>query len=91
MKMALSFGLVVGTTLAGALVWLYQSKKNSPVLEEVKRKTLFARNRIAEYGQKLKKTIVPERQGPHGETLYLDMYDRHFYEDMNGRRIYLKV
>lgn len=91
MKNVLSFGILAGAALAGAAIWVYQSKKNSPLMLNLKKKAMDASNKIADYGKHLKKTLMPDRQGPNGEMIYLDMYDRLFYEDPTGKRVYLEA
>jgi len=48
-------------------------------------------DRLVQYGSDLKDRILHNVKGPNGEPVYLDMYDRQFFEDEMGKRVYLDV
>lgn len=41
------------------------------------------------YAAKIKDRLLHNVKGPAGEPVYLDMYDRQFYENSEGQRVYL--
>lgn len=51
-------------------------------------------NKAAEVGAKgaaaVSDKALKDRKGPHGETVYVDKYDRKYYVNKKGKRIYLK-
>ena len=46
---------------------------------------------LLKYGEQLKDRLLHNVKGPNGEPVYLDMYDRQFYEDPDGKRVYLEM
>ncbi|NEU09897.1 hypothetical protein GZH53_16350 [Flavihumibacter sp. R14] len=45
-------------------------------------------DRLVQYGTQLKDRLMPEMKGPNGESVFSDMYDRHYYMDGSDQRVY---
>jgi len=45
--------------------------------------------KLRNYTQKVKDRLLHDVHGPNGEQVYADMYDRQFYKNAEGERIYL--
>ncbi len=45
-------------------------------------------DKIVDYGNQIKDRLMPDMKGPNGESVFSDMYDRHYYMDDNDTRIY---
>ena len=48
-----------------------------------------AGQKLKSYTRKIKDRLLHDVHGPNGEPVYADMYDRQFYENQDGDRIYL--
>ena len=45
-------------------------------------------DKLVQYGTELKDKLMPDMKGPNGESVFSDMYDRHYYMDESNQRIY---
>lgn len=45
-------------------------------------------DKLLKYGTQLKDKLMPDMKGPNGESVFSDMYDRHYYMDDKDKRIY---
>lgn len=79
---------MAGAAVLGALM-LYKRKDGQSVGSYLLDCTRDFGNNLGNYAVKLKTQLMPGMKGPNGEPVYADMYDRNFYEDDNGERIYL--
>jgi len=48
-----------------------------------------AGNKLKDLTNQVKDRLLHNVHGPHGEQVFLDMYDRQFYEDETGKRVYV--
>lgn len=90
MKNTTLFGIVAGAVAVTAALYY----KRSEVSKAGNRFLDSARgfgDRLVEYGTDIKNRLLQNVKGPNGEDVYLDMYDRQFYEDEMGKRVYLDV
>lgn len=81
-------GVVAGAAVLGALM-LFKRKDGQSVGSYLLSCTKDFGNNLGVYAAKLKDKLMPGLKGPNGEPVYADMYDRNFYEDDHGERIYL--
>lgn len=84
-------GISVGAGLAAAAVvaLLYKRKDGSRLADGLVDSAKGLGNKLADYGQQIKARLLHHVKGPNGENVFIDMYDRQFYEDTEGKRIYL--
>ena len=82
------WSIVAGAAAAGALLY-YKRNEVSRVGGNLKDSARNWSDRLVQYGSQLKDRIMHNVKGPNGEPVYLDMYDRQFYEDEMGKRVYL--
>jgi hypothetical protein len=78
-----------GAVVLGALL-LYKKKDGTRVYQELLNKGKDLGGKLARYGNDLKERLLHHVTGPNGELVYLDMYDRQFYEGADGKRIYIE-
>ena len=45
-------------------------------------------DKLVRYGTQLKDKLMPEMKGPNGESVFSDMYDRHYYMKPDNTRVY---
>lgn len=80
-------GAVAGAA-ALATVLLYKRKDGSRLTDSWMNSARNLGGRIKDYTNEVKDRLF-HVHGPHGEPVYVDMYDRQFYEDGKGLRIYM--
>lgn len=90
MKNTTLLGIVAGAAAVSAILY-YKRNEVSRVSGNLKDSAKNWGDRLVEYGSELKDRIMNNVKGPNGEPVYLDMYDRQFYEDEMGRRVYMDV
>ncbi|WP_207428224.1 hypothetical protein [Pedobacter sp. SYSU D00535] len=88
MKKVTILGLVAGAAAATAIL-AYRRKDGTRVSDGLMSSARNLGGRLSQYGNQLKDRLLGNVHGPHGEAVYLDMYDRQFYEDETGKRVYL--
>ncbi len=91
MKNMAILGIVAGAAAATAIITTYKRKDGSRLTDGVTNSARRLGNRIMDYSHRLKARIMHHVEGPHGEPVYLDMYDRQFYENETGKRVYLET
>ncbi|WP_207422197.1 hypothetical protein [Desertivirga brevis] len=84
MKNATIWGIVAGAATATAVLMTYRRSDGSRLADG-----LISSAR--QLGNKIKDRLQHNVKGPNGEAVYLDMYDRQFFEDAEGKRVYLDV
>ncbi|MBC8052017.1 MAG: hypothetical protein H7Y13_03035 [Sphingobacteriaceae bacterium] len=87
MKNSTLWGIVAGAVAAGAVLYV----KRNQVSRLGGNALNSARNlgdKLVQYGSQIKDRLMSIK-GPNGEAVYLDMYDRQFYENEMGQRVYL--
>ena len=82
-------GLVAGAAFLSALM-LLKRRNGQSVGSYLLSCTKDFGSQISTYATQIKDKLMPHMKGPHGEPVYSDMYDRNFYEDDHGERVYLE-
>ena len=89
MKNTTLWGVVAGAAAVSAVLF-YKRKDVSRISGNLMNSAKNTGERLKEYGNQLKDRLLGNVKGPHGESVYLDMYDRQFYEDEMGHRVYME-
>ncbi|HEY0056244.1 MAG TPA: hypothetical protein VGB63_12880 [Pedobacter sp.] len=87
MRSTTLWSIVAGAAAAGAILYYKRnevSRLSGNALDSAKN----LGDRLVQYGSDIKDRIL-SKKGPNGEFVYLDMYDRQFYENEIGERVYL--
>ena len=84
MKNTTIWGIVAGAATATAVLMTYKRKDGTRLTDGLI-------DSAKQLGTKIKDRLLHNVKGPNGEPVYLDMYDRQFYEDVEGKRVYLDV
>lgn len=90
MKNTTLWGIVAGAAAVGAMLY-YKKDEVSRMGGNLRNSARNWGDRLVEYGSELKDRILHNVKGPNGEPVYLDMYDRQFYEDEMGKRVYMDM
>jgi hypothetical protein len=88
MKNTTLWGIVAGAAAAGAVLY-YKRNEVSRMSGSLKDSARNLGDKLVQYGSELKDRFLNNVKGPNGEDVYLDMYDRQFYENEMGQRVYL--
>lgn len=83
-------GLAAGAAVLSILL-MRKREDGSTYGDMLLGKARDAGNNVLRYGEKLKDKLLHNVHGPNGEPVYLDMYDRQFYEDTDGKRVYMEL
>jgi hypothetical protein len=90
MRNSTLWGIVAGAAAVTAVLY-YKRNEVSRASGNILSSARNLGDRLVEYGSEIKDRILHNVKGPNGEDVYLDMYDRQFYEDDMGKRVYLDV
>lgn len=90
MKKMAFWGVTAGAAAAAIVALMYRRKDGSRMADGFMDSARSMGGRLLNFGNQLKDRLLHHVKGPNGEAVYLDMYDRQFYEDDLGRRIYLE-
>lgn len=90
MKNMIIWGVTAGAAAAAIVALMYKRKDGSRLADDLMDSAKGMGNRLVEYGSQIKDRLLHHVKGPNGEPVFLDMYDRQFYEDNMGRRVYLE-
>lgn len=82
-------GVVAGAAVLSAIL-LMKRKDGQSVGSYLLSCTKDFGSNLSNYATRLKEKLMPGLKGPNGEPVYSDMYNRNFYEDDHGERIYLE-
>jgi len=82
-------GIVAGAAVLGALM-LMKRKDGQSIGSYLLSCTKDFGNSLSSYASKIKDRLMPDLRGPNGEPVYADMYNRNFYENDHGERVYLE-
>ncbi len=86
-KIFILFSIFLGTS-----VCINAQSKIHQAGHEVKKGAKKVGNKTAELASKGKSKVVDktikEKQGPNGETIYMDDHDRYYWVDKKGRKKY---
>lgn len=85
MKNMIIWGVVAGAAAATIVALIIKRDETDELFNSAK----GIGNRLIKYANNLRGSLLNNNKGPNGEDLYIDMYDRQFYEDPTGKRIYL--
>jgi hypothetical protein len=89
MKNSTLWGIVAGAAAAGAILY-YKRNEVSRLSGNALGSARNLGDRLVQYGSEIKDRLL-SKKGPNGEPVYLDMYDRQFYENEMGERVYLDM
>lgn len=90
MKTSTLLGMIAGAAVATSIIY-YKKNELLRASADLRDQAKTLGNRLVQYGTKIKDRLLHNVKGPNGEAVYLDMYDRQFYEDQEGKRIYLEL
>ncbi len=90
MKNMIFWGVTAGAATAAIVALMYQRKDGSRLADGLLDSARGVGNRLMEYGNQIKDRLLNNVKGPNGEPVFLDMYDRQFYEDNLGKRVYVE-
>ena len=82
-------GMVAGAAAVGAALMFYKRKDGTTLGSHLWNSARDMGGNIGGYAAKIKDRLLHNVKGPGGEAVYLDMYDRQFYENNEGQRVYL--
>ncbi|WP_423149548.1 hypothetical protein [Rubrolithibacter danxiaensis] len=88
-NLASIIGIAAGAAAVTAILY-YKRNEVSRVAGNVLDSAKDLGNKLATYGNQIKDKLLHNVHGPHGEPVYLDMYDQQFYENEEGKRVYLE-
>jgi hypothetical protein len=86
MKNTTLWGIVAGAAAAGAILY-YKRNDVSRVSGNLRNSARNWSDKLVQYGSDLKDRFLHNVKGPNGEQVYLDMYDRQFYENEMGEGV----
>ena len=81
-------GVAVGVAAVTTALF-YRKQDGTTVADGLLKSARETGNKLAASASKLKDRFLNHVHGPNGEAVYLDMYDRQFYEDATGNRVYM--
>ena len=81
-------GAVAGAAAVVAILY-YRKEDVSRLTESFAGTAKNAGKKLKNLTRNLKDRLLHDVHGPNGEPVYLDMYDRQFYENPEGKRVYL--
>lgn len=82
-------GIVAGAAAVLAILY-YRREDVSRLTSSAAGSAKKLGNKMKDYATEMKDRLLHNVNGPNGEAVYLDMYDRQFYEDTEGKRVYLE-
>ena len=91
MKQWAIWGIVASAAAATAVFTTYKRKDGTRITDGILDSARQFGNMLSHLGYQLKNRMLHNVSGPNGEPIYLDMYDRQFYENQEGKRVYLDV
>jgi hypothetical protein len=80
-------GIIAGAVGAAALITRKRSDGTS-LFDDISETGRSWGGKLKNYGAQIKDRLMPEMKGPNGESVFSDMYDRHYYMTENNTRIY---
>jgi hypothetical protein len=80
-------GIVAGAIGAAALITRKRADGTS-MFDDISETGKSWGDKLMQYGTQIKDKLMPAMKGPHGESVFSDMYDRHYYFDGENNRIY---
>ncbi len=89
MKNIGKLGLIAGAAAVVAILY-YRKEDVSRIAGNLSDSAKDLGGKLKDYTGKIKDRLLHNVHGPAGEAVYVDMYDRQFYEDGEGKRVYLQ-
>jgi len=83
-------GMVAGAAAVGAALMFYKRKDGTTLGSHLLNSARDLSGNIGGYAASIKDRLLHNVKGPGGEPVYVDMYDRQFYENSEGQRIFLE-
>lgn len=80
-------GVIAGAIAAAAIITRKRADGTS-LFDDIAEAGKGWGDRLVEYGGRLKDKLMPEMKGPNGESVFSDMYDRHYYMGDGDKRVY---
>lgn len=90
MKKAAGILAVAAGAVALGAILLHKRKDGTTLCDTLVDSAKDLGDKLMSMGENLKDRLLHHVKGPNGEFVYLDMYDRQFYEDGEGHRVYLE-
>lgn len=81
--------MVAGAAAVGAALMFYKRKDGSTMGTHLWNSAKDLGGNLGGYAARIKDRLLQNVKGPGGEPVYVDMYDRQFYENTEGQRVYL--
>ena len=91
MKNSTLWSIVAGTATAAAIIITYKRKDGTRLSDGFLDSAKNLGDRLSTFTSKIKDRLLHHVKGPNGEPVYIDMYNRQFYENEEGKRIYLEL
>ena len=80
-------GIIAGAVGAAAIITRKRADGSS-MFDDISEKSKNWGDKLVQYGTQLKDKLMPDLKGPNGESVFTDMYDRHYYMDGENSRVY---
>ena len=80
-------GIIAGAIGAAALITRKRADGTS-LFDDISETGKSWGDKVLEYGSQLRDKLMPDMKGPNGESVYTDMYDRHYYMNGENSRVY---
>jgi hypothetical protein len=80
-------GIIAGAVGAAALITRKRANGTS-MFDDIAETGRNWGDKVVQYGTQLKDKLIHGKTGPNGESVFADMYDRHYYVDSDQKRIY---
>ena len=90
MKKMVIWGVTAGAAAATIVALMYKRKDGTRLSDGLMDSARSLGSRLMDYGNELRDRLMHNVKGPNGEPVFIDMYDRQFYEDQMGKRVYLQ-
>ncbi len=91
MKNSTLWSIVAGTATVAAIAITYKRKDGSSLADGIKDSARNLGDRVSNFTSRIKDRLLHHVKGPNGEPVFIDMYDRQFYENNEGKRVYLEL
>ena len=83
-------GIIAGAVGAAAIITRKRADGTS-MFDDISETGKNWGDKLVQYGTQLKDKLMPDLKGPNGESVFADMYDRHYYLDQEDKRVYTEA
>ena len=83
-------GIIAGAVGAAAIITRKRADGTS-MFDDISETGKNWGDKLVQYGTQLKDKLMPDLKGPIGESVFADMYDRHYYLDQEDKRVYTEA